>query len=89
MDKEELKTELKNHIIKYLNLLDLTPEDIKDDEVLFGENLGLDSIDSIELIVMLEREYKIKIKDPKEGRKVLIDVNHIADYIISENEKSA
>ena len=63
MNREELKAELKQHIIKYLNLLDLTPEDIKDDELLFGETLGLDSIDSIELIVMLEREYKIKIKD--------------------------
>ncbi|MDH5365658.1 MAG: phosphopantetheine-binding protein [Cyclobacteriaceae bacterium] len=89
MNREELKAELKVHIIKYLNLLDLTPEDIKDDEILFGETLGLDSIDSIELIVMLEREYKIKIKDPKEGRKVLVDVNHIADYIITQNEKTA
>lgn len=89
MNKEELKAELKNHIIKYLNLLDLTPEDIKDDELLFGEELGLDSIDSIELIVMLEREYGIKIKDPKEGRKVLVDVNHIADYIIEQKEKAA
>lgn len=89
MNREELKAELKIHIIKYLNLLDLTPEDIKDDEMLFGETLGLDSIDSIELIVMLEREYKIKIKDPKEGRKVLVDVNHIADYIIAQNEKAS
>ncbi|HQZ77922.1 MAG TPA: phosphopantetheine-binding protein, partial [Bacteroidia bacterium] len=81
--KEEIKPELKKHIIKYLNLLDLTPESIKDDQPLFGEGgLGLDSIDSIELIVLLEREYGIKITDPKEGRKILIDVNTIADYII-------
>ncbi|HOZ81418.1 MAG TPA: phosphopantetheine-binding protein [Bacteroidia bacterium] len=83
MTKEEIKPELKKHIIKYLNLLDLTPESIKDDQPLFGEGgLGLDSIDSIELIVLLEREYGIKITDPKEGRKILIDVNTIADYII-------
>ncbi|HCI58272.1 MAG: acyl carrier protein [Bacteroidetes bacterium] len=83
MTKEEIKPELKKHIIKYLNLLDLTPETIKDDQPLFGEGgLGLDSIDSIELIVLLEREYGIKITDPKEGRKILIDVNTIADYII-------
>lgn len=83
MIKEEIKPELKKHIIKYLNLLDLTPESINDDQPLFGEGgLGLDSIDSIELIVLLEREYGIKITDPKEGRKILIDVNTIADYII-------
>ncbi len=83
MTKEEIKPELKKHIIKYLNLLDLTPESINDDQPLFGEGgLGLDSIDSIELIVLLEREYGIKITDPKEGRKILIDVNTIADYII-------
>ena len=83
MTKEEIKPELKKHIIKYLNLLDLTPETIKDDQRLFGEGgLGLDSIDSIELIVLLERESGIKITDPKEGRNILIDVNTIADYII-------
>ncbi|HMR47508.1 MAG TPA: phosphopantetheine-binding protein [Bacteroidia bacterium] len=83
MTKEEIKPELKKHIIKYLNLLDLTPESINDDQPLFGEGgLGLDSIDSIELIVLLEREYGIKITDPKEGRKILINVNTIADYII-------
>ena len=81
MENEELKHKLKEQIIKYLNLLEKTPTDIKDDQVLFGEELGLDSIDSVELIVLLEREYGIKIKDPKEGRKVLVDVNTMADYI--------
>ncbi|MDB5273886.1 MAG: dltC [Chitinophagaceae bacterium] len=81
MENEELKHKLKEQIIKYLNLLEKTPADIKDDQVLFGEELGLDSIDSVELIVLLEREYGIKIKDPKEGRKVLVDVNTMADYI--------
>ena len=81
MENEELKHKLKEQIIKYLNLLEKTPADIKDDQVLFGEELGLDSIDSVELIVLLEREYGIKIKDPKEGRKVLVDVNTMAEYI--------
>ncbi|PIY02451.1 MAG: acyl carrier protein, partial [Bacteroidetes bacterium CG_4_10_14_3_um_filter_31_20] len=75
MEREELKLQLKQHIIKYLNLLEMTPDDIKDDQPLFGEGLGLDSIDSLELIVLLEREYGIKIQDPKEGRKVLVDIN--------------
>ena len=83
MEKETLKLELKQHIIKYLNLLEMTPDKIGDDQPLFGEGgLGLDSIDSIELIVLLEREYGIKIQDPKEGRKILVDVNTIADYVI-------
>ena len=77
----KLKTQLKEQIIKYLNLLEIKPEDIKDDEPLFGEGLGLDSIDSIELIVLLEREYGIKIQDPKDGRKILVDINTMADYI--------
>ena len=70
-----------------MNLLEITPENIKDDQVLFGEELGLDSIDSVELIVLLEREYGIKIQDPKEGRKVLVDVNTMADYIIANRTR--
>ena len=70
MDTTALKARLKEQIIEFLNLTDLTPEDIKDDEELFGGGLGLDSIDSLELIVLLNREYGITIKDPKEGRKV-------------------
>ncbi|NJN25619.1 MAG: acyl carrier protein [Cyclobacteriaceae bacterium] len=84
MDREILVKDLKKHIITYLNLLDMTPEDLKNDVPLFGDELGLDSIDSVELIVLLEREYGIKIEDPKEGRKVLVDVNTIADYIIAK-----
>ncbi|HEY9001483.1 MAG TPA: phosphopantetheine-binding protein [Mucilaginibacter sp.] len=77
----ELKEKLKSQIILFLNLTDLTPADIKDDEPLFGDGLGLDSIDSLELIVLLKREYGINIQDPKEGRKVLVDINSMADYI--------
>ena len=84
--KEELALELKQHIIQYLNLLDIKPEDIKNDTPLFGPELELDSIDSIELIVLLDREYGIKIQDPKEGRAILVDVNVIVDYIITHQK---
>ncbi len=87
MGNEELKLQLKEHIIKYLNLLEMTPDDIKDDQPLFGEGLGLDSIDSLELIVLLEREYGIKIQDPKEGRKVLVDINIMLNYIQEHRTK--
>lgn len=87
MDNEALKLEFKEHLIKYLNLLEVKPEDIKDDEPLFGGNLGLDSIDSVELIVLLDREYGIKIKNPTEGRQILVDVNTIVEYIIANRTK--
>jgi acyl carrier protein len=87
MERTELKIQLKKQIIQFLNLTNLTPEDIKDDEPLFGEGLGLDSIDSIELIVLLSREYGIEIKDPKEGRKILTDINTMVDYIEKHRTK--
>ncbi len=87
MEKTALKQTLKKQIIEFLNLTSLKPEDIKDDEPLFGDGLGLDSIDSLELIVLLNREYGIFIKDPKEGRKVLVDVNTMVDYIEQHRTK--
>ncbi|SEO03260.1 phosphopantetheine-binding protein [Mucilaginibacter sp. AW1-7] len=87
METTELKEKLKVQIIQFLNLTDLTPADIKDDEPLFGDGLGLDSIDSLELIVLLKREYGINIQDPKEGRKVLVDVNTMARYIEQNGQK--
>ncbi len=81
MDKATLKEQLKKQIIEYLNLSPMPVEDIKDDTPLFGEGLGLDSIDSLELIVMLKREYGITIHDPKEGRRILIDVETMAEFI--------
>jgi len=87
MEKEQLKLQLKEQIIKFLNLMDLKPSDIKDDQPFFGEGLGLDSIDSLELIVLLEREYGIKIENPKDGRKVLIDVNTMVDFIEKNRKK--
>jgi len=87
METTELKEQLKRQIIQFLNLTDLTPADIKDDEPLFGDGLGLDSIDSLELIVLMKKEYGIDIRDPREGRKVLVDVATMANYI-QENGKN-
>jgi acyl carrier protein len=89
METTELKEQLKRQIIQFLNLTDLTPTDISDNEPLFGEGLGLDSIDSLELIVLLKKEYGIDIKDPREGRKVLVDVATMADYIKANSTKQA
>jgi acyl carrier protein len=87
METAELKEQVKAQIIEFLNLKTLKPADIKDEEPLFGDGLGLDSIDSIELIVLLSREYGIEIKDPKEGRKILVDVNTMVDYIEKHRTK--
>jgi acyl carrier protein len=87
METAELKQQVKEQIIQFLNLTTVKPEDIKDDEPLFGEGLGLDSIDSIELIVLLSREYGITIQDPKEGRKILTDINTMVDYIEKHRTK--
>jgi acyl carrier protein len=77
----ELIEKLKREIIEALNLEDLEPEDIDKDAPLFGEGLGLDSIDALELIVLLEKNYGIKLQDPKDGKKVFYSVQTMADYI--------
>lgn len=82
----DLKENLKAQIIEQLNLEDLTPADIRDDAPLFGEDgLGLDSIDALEFIVLLDSNYGIKIADPAEGKEIFQSVNTLADYI-SKNQ---
>lgn len=83
---EDLKLTLKQQIIESLNLQGMTPADIDDSAPLFGDGLGLDSIDSLELMVLLERNYGIKIEDAREGRKVLESVASMAAYI-EQNRK--
>ncbi|MFA6152829.1 MAG: phosphopantetheine-binding protein [Chitinophagaceae bacterium] len=81
---EAVKQELKEKIISVLNLEDVNPEDIKDTDPLFGAGLGLDSIDALELIVMLDKDYGIKLLDPKEGKAIFESIETMAKYI-SEN----
>ena len=74
-------TELKAKIIESLKLQDITPDQIGDDEPLFGDGLGLDSIDALELVVMLEKNYGIVIKDIEEGRPAFQSVRTLAEFI--------
>jgi acyl carrier protein len=77
-----LNEELKAQIIEHLNLEDLTPSDILDDAPLFGDSgLGLDSIDALEFIVLLDSHYNIKIADPEQARSIFHSVNSLAAYI--------
>jgi len=84
---EELIKNLKVQIIEALNLKHLKPEDIKDDEPLFIEGVGLDSIDALELIVLLQQHYGIKVDDPAQGPKIFYSVKSMAEYI-EKNKKS-
>jgi acyl carrier protein len=84
---DELILELKQEIIKVLNLEGVTPEDIPDDSELFGEGLGLDSIDALELIVLLEKNYGIKLKDPAQGKEIFKSIRIMADYITANRTK--
>ena len=84
---EELILELKKQIIEVLNLEEMQPEDIDAEAALFGTGLGLDSIDALELIVMMEKQYGIKLKDPKEGKEIFKSVATMADYIAQHRTK--
>ena len=77
--------ELKRKIIEALKLQDITPEQIEDDAPLFGTGLGLDSIDALELVVLLEKEYGIVIKDIEEGRPAFRSVKTLADFIAAKS----
>jgi len=87
MDK--LMHTLKEQIIRQLNLKDLKPEDIGDDQPLFVEGLGLDSIDALELIVLLQQEYQIKLASAEEGQSVFRSVRTMAQYITEHQPTKA
>lgn len=83
---EELTKELKEEIIEALNLEEMTPEDIDENDALFGDGLGLDSIDALELIVLLDKKYGIKLANPAEDKAIFKSIATIADYV-SKNRK--
>lgn len=79
---EELIEKLKIQLIDALNLEEIKPEDIDSEAPLFGDKgLGLDSIDALEIILLLDKEYGIKLKNPAEGKQVFYSVKTMADYI--------
>ena len=84
---EDLILKLKKEIIDVLNLEDVTPDDININAPLFGEGLGLDSIDALELIVLLEKNYGIKLKDPAKGKEIFQSVAVMADYVSKNRTK--
>lgn len=87
MEMEKLIADLKEQIIAQLNLQEITATDIQDDQPLFVEGLGLDSIDALELIVLLQQHYKIKLNNAEDGPKVFRSVKTIAEFIIANQPK--
>ena len=81
---DELKRELKQLIITSCGLQDLTPEQIQDDQPLFQEGLGLDSIDALELAVAIERKYQVTIPDETEARRAFASINALHGYLAAQ-----
>ncbi len=84
---EQLIEELKQEIINALNLEDMTLADIDENAPLFGEGLCLDSIDALELIVLMDKKYGIKLKTAAEGKEIFKSVKVMAEYIASHRTK--
>jgi acyl carrier protein len=84
----DLKYELKKQIIQELNLQDIQPEDIQDDAPLFGDGLGLDSIDALELVVLLEKYHNVKITDEEVGKKAFRSINSLAEFVQEETSNT-
>ena len=80
----ELKLEIKKLIVDALKIQDIKPEDISDDESLFEGNLGIDSVDALELVMALQRTYKVHIDDQNLGRFIIKSVNTIAEFVAKE-----
>jgi acyl carrier protein len=83
---EQLINKLKREIIEVLNLSEMTPESIDENEPLFVEGLGLDSIDALELIVLLEKNYGLKLATAEDGKTVLRSVRSMAEFIRANNK---
>lgn len=77
----DIKQKLKQVIVEDLNLEEVSPGDIADDEILFGEGLGLDSLDAVELVVVVKRHFGVEIKDMTEGREAFASIDSLAQFI--------
>jgi len=87
MDRQELKLKLKELLISGLRLQDLEPAGIADDQPIFVEGLGLDSIDALELVVLIEEQFGIAIPDEDLGKRAFASINALADFVAAEQSR--
>ncbi|HEX2965641.1 MAG TPA: phosphopantetheine-binding protein [Syntrophorhabdaceae bacterium] len=76
-----VKEQLKKILIEELHLEDITPDEIQDDAPLFGEGLGLDSLDAVEIVVLLEKHFGVEVKTLDEGKEAFLSINTLAAYV--------
>jgi acyl carrier protein len=84
---EEIRRELKELLVVNLALEDITPEEIEDDGILFGEGLGLDSLDAVEIVVLLQRNYGLEITDETQAREIFQSMNTMAQWVYENLEE--
>ena len=89
MDETKLLEELKAKIIEVLNLMNVTPDDIDPDEQLVGGRLGIDSIDVLELVIMMEKDYRLTIDNKELGAQVFGSLRSMTQYIVKNTKESA
>ncbi len=87
LELAEIRAKLKELLVTSLSLEDIKPADIKDDEILFGEGLGLDSLDAVEIVVLLQRNFGLEVKDMNEGKKIFYSVDTLARYVLENRKK--
>ena len=87
LELARIREKLKELLVSQLSLEGVKPEEIKDDEVLFGEGLGLDSLDAVEIVVLLQRNFGLDVKDMNQSKKIFYSVDTLARYIYENKKK--
>ena len=89
LSKEELlpkvRARVKELLVSHLALEDIKPEEIGDDEAIFGEGLGLDSLDAVEIVVLLQRNFGLNTKDTEKGTEIFRSIDSLANYIVDNS----